>query len=216
MNEEQAVLDFFAQAQNLPLGLAVAEQVDSIREQMNTRLWGELQQRINTLLADEANPPHSGSWHIELTEDRNVAGSVIGLYCNPTVEQPLYMSPMLEQQYLGNEWRIYFGLMWNASPAPEQLAMPAVAALKNALQQSGFKSNESFLAWKWTSYRPRGSSCLLRYAQQPEKLLDEMVAIFGELLIERQTQIAQANAALRSAPRSMVISLDKLRSRHSD
>ena len=35
MNEEQAVLDFFSQNENLPLGLSVAEQMDKIREQIN-------------------------------------------------------------------------------------------------------------------------------------------------------------------------------------
>ena len=31
MNEEQAVLDFFAQTENLPLALSVADQVDATR-----------------------------------------------------------------------------------------------------------------------------------------------------------------------------------------
>ena len=47
MNEEQAVLDFFAQTENLPLGLSVAEQMDRLREQMNNRLWLELLPRLN-------------------------------------------------------------------------------------------------------------------------------------------------------------------------
>jgi len=25
-------------------------------------------------------------------------------------------APMIEQQYLGGAWRIYFGLMWSAAP----------------------------------------------------------------------------------------------------
>jgi hypothetical protein len=120
---------------------------------------------------------------------------------------------MLEQQYLGNEWRIYFGLMWSAPPSSEQLAIPAVAALRQSLELAGFKNNENFLAWKWSAYYPRGSRFLQRYALQPEKLLDEATAMFSELLIERHPQIAAANAALLAAPRSISISLDQLRSK---
>ena len=39
MDEEQAVLDFFAKAENLPLALAVAEQTDKQREYLNNNLW---------------------------------------------------------------------------------------------------------------------------------------------------------------------------------
>ena len=42
MNEEQEVLKFFAQTENLSLGLSVAEQMDKLREQMNNRLWRDL------------------------------------------------------------------------------------------------------------------------------------------------------------------------------
>lgn len=210
MNEQQAVLDFFAQAENLPLGLAVAEQMDSLRERMNTQFWRDLQLRIQP----EDVTAHTLAWHVELTEDRNAAGSIVGLYCQMKSEQPLYLRPMLEQQFLGNEWRIYYGLMWSASPSPAQLALPAVAALQQALQQAGYKSNENFLAWKWTPYRPRGSGFLQRYAQQPVQLLDEAAGIFDELLTTQHEAVALANAALHAAPRSAPVSLDRLRSKH--
>ena len=38
-NEEQAVLDFFAQKENLPLALSVAEQADGMRLQLNHAFW---------------------------------------------------------------------------------------------------------------------------------------------------------------------------------
>jgi hypothetical protein len=211
MNEEQAVLDFFAQTENLPLGLSVAEQMDRLREQMNNRLWLELLTRLNALIKE-----HELAWHVEPTEDKNAPDSLVGLHCTTGTEQPLYLRPMMEQQYLGGIWRIYFGLMWSTAPSPDQLWLPAVSSLKASLQTAGFKSNENFLAWQWTVFHPRRKDFLLRYSLQPEKLLGEMEAIFQTLLIDHRVMIEQANAALKSAPRSMTVSLDQLRSKRGD
>jgi hypothetical protein len=206
MNEEQSVLEFFAQTENLSLGLLVAEQMDGIREQMNNRLWLELRSRL-----DRVTKRHGLAWHLEPTEDRNAPDCLVGLHCNTRTGQTLYLRPMMEQQYLGGEWRIYFGLMWSTAPSPEQLGIAAVKSLKELLQNAGFKSNESFLAWQWTAFHPRRKDFLLRYAQQPEKLLADVEIIFRTLLIDHSEAIEHANAALKSAPRGLAASLDRLR-----
>jgi len=207
MNEEQAILDFFSRPENLPLALSVAEQMDKLREQMNNRLWRELLSRLNASVKE-----HELAWRVELTEDRNAPDSLVGLHCTPLTEQQLFLRPMMEQQYLGGEWRIYFGLVWSAAPAPDQLGLAHVGSLKSSLQKSGFKSNENFLAWQWTVFHPRHKDFLLSYAHQPEKLLDDVVAIFGKLLVNHRELIGQANEALRTArPRSLSASLDQLR-----
>jgi hypothetical protein len=210
VNEEQAVLDFFAKAENLPLALAVAEQIDKQREQLNKRLWLALLQRLNALCKEHQLP-----WHIETTEDKNAPDSFVGLHGNPHIPQTLYLRPMIEQQNLGGNLRIYFGLMWSAAPSPEQLELTAVVDLKASLQNSNFKTNESFLGWQWTSFHPRRKDFLLRYSQQPEKTLDEMSMILQKLLVDFNESINLANAALKNAPRSMNISLDKLRTKRA-
>lgn len=206
MNEEQAVLDFFAQTENLPLGLSVAEQMDKLREQMNNRLWQDLLPRLQ-VLANE----HELAWRIELTEDKNSPDNLVGLHCVTGTEQALYLRPMMEQQYLGGVWRIYFGLMWSATPAPDQLGLPAVNNLKASLQTAGFKSNESFLGWQWTAFHPRRKDFLLRYSLQPEKLLGEIEAIFKTLLMDHRVSIEQANMAIKTAPRGLNVTLNQLR-----
>jgi len=210
MNEEQAVLDFFARDENLPLGLSVAERMDKLREQMNNRYWRELQQRlVASFKADGL------AWQVEFTEDKNASESLVGLHCKARPEQDIYLRPMIEQQYLGGEWRIYFGLMWSAAPSPDHLGAAAVCNLKESLLLSGFKNNASFLAWQWTRFYPRRRDFLLRYAREPEILLGETGTILKTLLIDHSDSIALANSALRSAPRSTAISLDRLRSKRS-
>ena len=206
MKEEQAILDFFAQTENFPLGLSVAEQIDCLREQMNTRFWRDLLPHINTLIIE-----HELAWHVNFTEDKNATDSLVGLHCTPITKQPLYLRPMLEQQYLGGAWRIYFGLIWSATPSPDLLKLPAVSNLKAALQKAGFKSNENFLAWQWTVFHPRRKDFLLRYTRQPEKLLDDIESIFKSLLIEHRLMIEQANAALESVRSGLAVSLNQLR-----
>ena len=210
MNEEQAVLDFFAKEENLPLGLSVAEQMDKLRRQMNNRIWRELHQHIDVLVSE-----NGCSWQVDLTEERNAPDSLVGLHCNIHPEQGIYLRPMAEQQYLGGEWRIYFGLMWSTPPSPDHLRLPAVSSLKEALLHAGFSTNPGFLAWQWTAFHPRRRDFLLRYAKEPEILLREMGSLLKKLLIDHRDPIMQANTALRSAPRSMAISLERLHSKRS-
>jgi hypothetical protein len=206
MNEEQTVLDFFSRAENLPLGLAVAEQMDALREQMNNRLWRGLQPRLQALIIK-----HELEWRVHPTEDKNAPDSLVGLHCTTSTEQPLYLRPMMEQQYLGGVWRIYFGLMWSAAPTPDQLGLPAVSSLKASLQSAGFKNNENFLAWQWTAFHPRRKDFLLRYSLQPEKLLGDIEAIFKTLLIEHRGAIEQANVSLQTVARGLGAALNQLR-----
>ncbi len=202
MNEEQAVLDFFAQTENLPLALSVTEQVDATRQQLNRAFWLALCERI------AATAP---GWQVATTEDRNAADCLVGLHLQPAQKQSLYLRPMLEQQYLGNVLRIYFGLMWSAAPAPALTRLSAVSALRDTLQASGFKNNENFLAWQWTPYYPRRRDFLLRFATTPDALLDEATALLHSLLVTHAAAVHAANLALRDAPRSTKMSLDRLR-----
>lgn len=206
MNEEQAVLDFFAQIENLPLALAVADQIDKQREQLNNSLWLALLQRLNAL-SDE----HKLPWRIEVTEDKNAPDSLVGLHGNLRIAQTLYLRPMIEQQNLGSDLRIYFGLMWSAAPSPEQLTLPAISELKEALQKANFKTNESFLGWQWTTFHPRRKDFLLRYSQHPENVLDEMIKILRALLVDFNDAINLANAELQHTPHGLSASLNQLR-----
>lgn len=205
MSEERAVLDFFSQSENLSLALMVADQTDSLREQMNTRFWSQL----IILLADTL----AAHWRISATEDRNAADSLVGFHCTPLNDQAICLRPMMEQQNLGKGLQIYLGLMWSSAPTPEHLALPAVHALSEAFTAQGLKGNANFLAWQWTQLYPRRKDFLLRYQQHPEAVITEAAALMQKLIFSLQAAITAANLQLAAAPRSMTISLDKLRSK---
>lgn len=208
MNEEQAVLDFFAKAENLPLGLSVAALMDDIRIRMNTQFWQQLSATLETSLNQHASP-----WHVLATEDKSDATQQVGLHFNLLTEQEVYLRPMIEQQLIGGIWRIYFGLIWSHSPSPEHLKLPALLQLKESLNLAGLKSNENFLGWQFTKLYPRRHDFLLRLSKEPQSLLDEAAKPLLNMLEDFGAALDNANAALSSAPRSMAISLDQLRSK---
>ncbi|MDD2721323.1 MAG: hypothetical protein PHH47_08460 [Gallionella sp.] len=208
MNEEQAVLDFFSKQENLPLGLSVATLMDDIRKRMNNDFW----QQLLTSLEASSHIKES-HWLILTTEDRNDADQLVGLHFNLNSSQEVYLRPMIEQQFLGGNWRIYFGLVWSIAPSPEHLKLPAVARLKDALNQSGLKSNESFLGWQWTNFHPRRQDFLLRFSADPQSLLEDAAKPLLSLMSVFSDALAEANASLHSAPSSKAISLDQLRSK---
>lgn len=205
-NEEQAVLNFFSQEENLPLALSVAERVDEIRQRMNNAFWRALHKNITALIETRRLP-----WAIEITEDRNTPGCVVGLHLQPLSEQALLLRLMMEQQYMGETLRIYYGVMWNSAPAPDKAQLAEVVALREALQGEGLKNNESFLAWNWTPYHPRRRDFLQRFSADADMLLDEVSGLLRHLLLTHGNALNAANAALRDTPRSVTVSLDQLR-----
>jgi hypothetical protein len=205
-NEEQAVLEFFAQEENLPLALSVAEQVDGIRQRMNNAFWRALHKGIAALIETRGLP-----WAVQITEDRNTPGCVVGLHLQPLSDQALFLRLMMEQQYMGENLRIYYGVMWNSAPAPDKANLMEVTALREALQSEGLKNNENFLAWNWTPYHPRRRDFLQRYAADADALLDEAGGLLRHLLLTHGNALNAANAALRDTPRSVTVSLDQLR-----
>ena len=206
MNEEQSVLHFFAQPENLPLTFSVAEQSDEIRRDLNNRFWLDLLPRTGSVTSSLAP-----DGRFELTEDKNRADFYVGLHSTLIEPQDIYLRPMMEQQFLGDEWRIYYGLMWSDSPRPEHLALPSVSALEQSLAVSGFRKNTGFLGWQWTNHYPRSRNFLLRYSQAPDTLLDEFSGLLERLIEDRTELITQANDDLKRVVTAQPISLGRLR-----
>ncbi len=205
MNEEQAALAFFSREENLPLALTAAEHLDGIRLQHNNRFWEALRAELDALLAQ-----HKLKWNSEFTEDRNSEGTLVGLHLEPHTAQRAFLRPFMEQQLMGDKYRIYYGLMWNAAPEPAQKTSPAVEALRAQLSDAGFKQNDSFLAWQWSPWYPRRKDFLLRLASKREELLNATMQPWHALLLEYGEQLRAANLALNIAPRSAAISLEQL------
>lgn len=208
MNEENSVLDFFSQEENLPLALVTAEHLDDIRLQHNNRFWKALHEHLVTLL-DQSGLP----WRSEITEDRNSEGCLVGLHLEPLAEQRTFLRPFMEQQLMGARYRIYYGLMWNTLPEPAQKNLSAVESLQTRLGNAGFKQNESFLAWQWSPWYPRGKDFLMRFSTQQDELMQEAMQPWHALLEGCAEPLRLANLALNEVPRSATISLDQLRSK---
>lgn len=211
MNEEDSVLRFFAQEENLPLALIAAEHLDSLRQQHNNRFWKALRERLDVLLT-QSNLP----WRSEFTEDRNSEDCLVGLHLEPHAAQRTFLRPFMEQQLLGGAYRIYYGLMWNTTPEPAQKGLPAIETLYTRLSESGFKQNDSFLAWQWSPWYPRRKDFLLRFSAKQDELLNEAMQPWLALLEGHGEQLRLANLALNEVPRSAAISLDQLRGNKSN
>jgi len=112
---------------------------------------------------------------------------------------------------MGENLRIYYGVMWSAAPSPDKSNIHQVAKLREALQEEHFKNNENFLAWNWTSYHPRRKDFLLRYSTASDVLLDEACGLLRRLLLTHGEDLNSANLALSQVPPARTVSLDKLR-----
>ncbi len=203
MNEEAAVLEFFAQPENFPLALTVAEQVDVTRQKLNHEFWVALSKR----LIDEALP----DWFVITTENRNKADNepetLVGVYLQPKGNPAIHIRPMMEQQYMGENVRVYFGLMWSDAPSLKQKSLPEIVTLQRELTEDGFKNSDSFLAWQWTTFYPRSMDFLLRFTGSEDsrkELLEIVVGKITTLLARHGEAIQAANAALQPVTRTLM------------
>jgi hypothetical protein len=185
--------------------LIAAEHLDDIRLKHNNRFWELLQEHLNALLTKKLLP-----WRIEITEDRNSAGTLVGLHLNPNVDQRSFLRPFMEQQLMGKDYRIYYGIMWNATPESAHLKLPGVENLRERMSKVGFKDSDSFLAWQWSSWYPRKKEFLIRLLNYREELMQEAMLTWEALLDEFGEDLRLANIALNETPRSAAISLDQL------
>jgi hypothetical protein len=112
---------------------------------------------------------------------------------------------------MGGIPRIYFGLMWIGSPAPDIAQRANIKMLRDSLQEEGYKNNERFLAWQWTRYHPRRKDFLLRFSTKPDALLEESAALLLRLLEKHNNVLQTINTELQAAPQSAAILLDQLR-----
>jgi len=209
MNEEQAVLDFFAQEENVPLALIAAEHLDAIRLRLNNQFWQLLGEQLTALLTEQALP-----WTAKQTDDRNVDDCQVGLHLEPTEEGRIFLRPFMEQQFIGNDYRIFHGLMWSGPAEIAQKALPPVSALSTLLQEQGFKQGDNFFAWQWLPWHPRRRDFLMEFHTRRDQLLADALKPWHYLLVSCGPQLQAANEALR-APTSNAtsISLDQLRSK---
>lgn len=206
MNEEQAVLDFFGRAENLPLALTAAEHIDAIRLRLNNEFWQLLAGRLESMLAQDALP-----WTAKLTEDRNSEGCLVGLHLEPAGGARTFLRPFMEQQFMGDGYRIYHGLMWSGAPDPQQALLPDIAGLRDTMLQAGFKQGDNIFAWQWLPWHPRRRDFLLRFSARREALLDEAMEPWQRMLIAWGEQLRSANRALGAWVPGAAISLDQLR-----
>ena len=208
MNEQQAVLEFFAQEENLPLALITADHLDAIRLRLNNEFWQALRERLDAWLVQQALP-----WSTAITEDRNNEECLVGLHLQPNGEHRIFLRPFMEQQFLGDNYRIFYGLMWNTAPDAGLKTLAEVDALTTDLGKAGFKHSDSFLAWQWLPWHPRRRDFLVRFNSRREELLDDAMRPWLTLLAEYGNRLTSANHAMNTAPRHAVISMDKLHSK---
>ncbi len=206
MNDEQAVLEFFAREENLPLALIAAEHLDRIRRDLNNQFWQVMQAQLDGLLKAHALP-----WATKLAEDRNTEDCLVGLYLEPAQPSRIFLRPFMEQQHVGDDYRVYHGLMWNATPAPAHKALPAVAALGASLQQGGFRQGDDFFGWQWLPWHPRRRDFLMKFGTHPGQFLADMMQPWEQLLLARGGPLEAANRALADAATGATVSLDQLR-----
>ncbi len=208
MNEEQAVLDFFAKEENLPLALIAAEHLDAIRLRLNNEFWLQLRERLDDLLAQHGLP-----WTSEVTEDRNSEDCLVGLHLQPAAGSRVFLRPFMEQQFTGAGYRIYYGLIWSTAPAGQK-SLPAITSFSEALERDGFKQGDNFFAWQWLPWHPRRRDFLLAFSKNRDRLLDDAMQPWLYLLNARGEQLQAANFALHEpAGGSVSVSLEQLRSK---
>lgn len=208
LNDEQVVLDFFSRPENLPLAMIAAEHLDQLRRELNNAFWQEMGARLDTLLSENELP-----WRSSATEDRNVDDCLVGIHLQPASEGCIFLRPFMEQQFSGDSYRVYFGLIWSTAPDAAHKALPQVIELANALAKAGFREGDDIFSWQWLPWHPRSRAFLTNFGMRRDAFMEETMKPWQDLLLEFNEPLRLANLALGNAGNSVSVSLETLRSK---
>lgn len=207
LNDEQVVLDFFTRPENLPLAMVAAEHLDELRRELNNAFWQDMGSRLDALLAEHGLP-----WRSNPTEDRNLDDCLVGVHLQPASDARIFLRPFMEQQFSGDSYRIYFGLIWSSAPDGAQNNLPQVTELAQTMESAGFRKGDDIFAWLWLPWHPRSRAFLTSFGMQREAFMKEVMQPWEDLLLEFGELLQRANLALENSGNNATVSLESLRS----
>jgi len=191
-SEELAVLEFLSKEKNAAIALSIGDFLDTLRSDLNNQFWLAAYNKLKLYLEENRLP-----WIVELTEDKNVDKSLVGLHLQPTFDQSILLFPFMEQQFVGDSYRIFHGLMWNVEADPVAQSLEELDILRKELEPLGFSHSPRFHVWQWLPWHPRRKDFLIQFAQDRDNLLNEMIGVWKRLLVTYGPQLENANARLR-------------------
>lgn len=205
---EQEMRQFLAQPENIRTAMEIARHVEKMRNDAHAAFWRKFEDLLRKRVADSS---YNSSWYLT-TSDKNFQNAWFNNSIAPqlrmTHPSAVLLKVALEQNSLGNGYRLYYGIKWTHN-RDHRTELPEYKALRSYLLGEGYKLTERewWMLSKGTGYAARGDSFLYRMAQEPEAFSQEMVDLcwhlFGEAVeLMNAFNSAAVEAKVRDGSRS--------------
>lgn len=197
MSYEDAILDFLAKPENLPIALEVAEYVEKLKDSMLEKFWLEFAAQLEGRF-DEAK--HAPDWKFRKTNTDNLLDKWTRCAISPNrpaSAAPAYTEVCFEHNGRGWGYRFYLGVRWT-KPVEKIDPFPSLERLRKVMLKHGLKKSSSWgPGWKWTPFYAHGETFLIRMGNDPEKFVAEMVGQTWDLFVALEKHLDRVNQDLQ-------------------
>jgi hypothetical protein len=193
---EQAVIDFLAQPENLPVALEIARRVEKTKDVLQIQFWHMFRDDIQRRL-QEADLTEN--WKVLLTPDNALLNQYAYFHIRYELGEPkpLYLDVTVEAGPPKWNCLLTFGLRWsqNQPVAPNQ---PALTELVQVMTDSGLalNSNQWWLMYVYMEHRLRDDTFLVRFASDPARTVEEIGSVVWSLFQIVSKPLAVVNQEL--------------------
>lgn len=192
------IVEFLARKENLHYVFQVEENVETVRDKLQSDFWSQIKQGLDKKLA---NPIRKEKWLVKQRSDKTYTEDHGGIFLYPSTSKPvsLYLTlHIFQENYRGN-LRIYLAPMWNrekVSTRPESIS--EIGPLAKDLEKQGFveRSRDQPAGFIWTDWYPRKNDFLIRISENLEAVATEVITFVWEYFDRNRHAMEQANKAL--------------------
>jgi hypothetical protein len=194
MSFEDAVLDYLAKPENLPLAMEVAEYVQILRNKLHEKFWRMYSfQMKERLLASD----HGETWEFIPFPLNRLKTDFEGSSIRPKQESEIKTSVLQVQIIQGNrqdQYRLVRGIRWTG--AVGDFDHPTLRQLKVDL----INHNLTYDQWHWVGaaghqYRPQGVDLMVKMHNEPDEAISEVADEIWELFQDTRLQMEEINQA---------------------
>lgn len=193
MDYTDAVLEFLAREENLPIALEIADLVEQLKPWLHQEFWFAFRDRLQDLLVQSE---WANSWVVQMTDRSGFLSNYAACFLVPSPDSRgrHYLRVALQQSTPRESYRLCYGTLWNmrSSTRPN---FERVTDLVQELQQQGFQSNDLWLGYRYLDHYLESRDFMLRMATDRQDYIEGLFQTLWMFFEDKLEQIQAVNQA---------------------
>jgi hypothetical protein len=192
MSFEDAIIDYLAQPENLPIAIEVSEYIKKLKENLHRQFWQEFNNQMKQIILSSE---FSESWEFAPFPIRRLKKEYERCSIrpkNPDDKKTPALQVMFCHGYRSNYYQFYRGVSWNDDI--KEFEHPLLDKLKAQLIERDLVNDDwRWAGWNWYPYRAQGEKFMLKMYHEPEEMVAELRDDIWKLFIDFRPLLEEIN-----------------------